>query len=42
MVGQYNSNLTARVTALPENTNTTANVNLLNIDPMADPEEGKE
>jgi len=38
MVGAYNSNLTARINNLKETTESTSthNVNILNIDPMAD------
>jgi len=38
MVGQYHSNLTARITGLKEQTETTASLNhkVLNIDPLAD------
>lgn len=41
MVGQYNSNLTARMNNIKEQTETinTTNIKLMNIDPLADTEE---
>lgn len=36
LTGFYNSNLTARVVALPDNQSVTGNINILNIDPLDD------